>query len=63
MTYAGDLTPLEIELPKGVRITIVAAGVGGWRALAYDYGADAMCAIGAGREVIGGWKEGVAVCE
>jgi hypothetical protein len=63
MTYASDLTPLEIELPKGIRIAIVAASVGGWRALAYDYTADAMCGIGVGREVIGGWKEGVAVCE
>jgi hypothetical protein len=52
-----------MELPKGVRISIVAASVGGWRAFAYDYTAGAMCGIGVGREVIGGWKEGVAVCE
>jgi len=63
MTYATDLTPLEIELPKGVRISIIAASVGGWRAVAYDYTADAMCGIGVGKEVVGGWKEGVAVCE
>jgi hypothetical protein len=63
MSYAADLTPLEIELPRGVRISIAAAGVGGWRAFAYDHAADALCAIGVGREVIGGWKEGVAVCE
>jgi hypothetical protein len=63
MTYATDLVPLDIELAKGVRVTILAANVGGWRAVAYDVGADAMCAIGVGREVIGGWKEGVAVCE
>jgi hypothetical protein len=63
MTYASDLTPLEMELPRGVRISIVAASVGGWRALAHDYAAGAMCAIGVGREVMGGWKEGVAVCE
>ena len=63
MTYAADLTALDMELPKGVRISIVAASVGGWRALAHDAAADAMCGIGAGREVLGGWKEGVPVCE
>ena len=63
MTYATDLAPLELELPAGVRVSIIAASVGGWRALAYDYTADAMCGIGVGREVVGGWKEGVAVCE
>jgi hypothetical protein len=63
MSYATDLTPLELDLPKGVRVSIIAASVGGWRALAYDYTADAMCGIGAGREVVGGWKEGIAVCE
>jgi len=63
MTYATDLVPLDIELAKGVRVRILAANVGGWRAVAYDVGADAMCGIGVGREVIGGWKEGVAVCE
>ena len=63
MTYAADLTALDIELPGNVRISIVAASVGGWRALAYDAAADAMCGIGAGRELLGGWKEGVPVCE
>jgi hypothetical protein len=63
MTYASDLTALDIELPKGVRISIVAASVGGWRAFAHDAAADAMCGIGAGRELLGGWKEGVPVCE
>ena len=63
MTYASDLTPLDIEVPRGIRVSILAASVGGWRALAYDYDADAMCGIAVGREVVGGWKDGVAVCE
>ena len=63
MTYAPDLASLDVELPRGIRVAILAAGVGGWRALAYDYGADAMCGIAVGREVVGGWKDGVAVCE
>ena len=63
MTYASELTPLDLELPRGVRVSILAASVGGWRALAYDYDADAMCGIAVGREIVGGWKDGVAVCE
>ena len=63
MTYAPDLMSLDLELPRGIRVAILAAGVGGWRALAYDVSADAMCGIGVGREVVGGWKDGVAVCE
>ena len=63
MTYAPDVASLDIEMPRGIRVAILAAGVGGWRALAYDYSADAMCGIAVGREVVGGWKDGVAVCE
>jgi hypothetical protein len=63
MTYASDVRTLDLELPKGAQISIVSASVGGWRALAYDYAADAMCGIGVGRDVVAGWREGTAVCE
>ncbi len=63
MTYAADLAALDMELPKGVRISIIAASVAGWRAVAWDAAADAMCGIGAGRELVNGWKEGIPACE
>jgi hypothetical protein len=63
MRYATDMTALDIELPSGVEVSILSAGVGGWRALAYVYEADALCGIAVGRERIAGWGEGEVVCD
>ncbi len=63
MSYATEMSAIDIELPRGVRISILSAGVGGWRALAYIHDADAMCGIAVGREGIAGWREGEVVCE
>ncbi len=62
MRYASDVKDLDLALPAGVRVAVVSAGVGGWRALAYDYAADIMCGIGVGRETPVGWEDGVPVC-
>jgi hypothetical protein len=62
MTYAPTTANLELEPRDGVEIAIVAASVGGWRAIAYVHSADAMCAIGVGRETPAGWEDGRAVC-
>ena len=62
MTYASDPTTLDITPRNGVEIAIISASVGGWKAVAYMYGADAMCGIGVGREGMLGWEDGRAVC-
>ena len=62
MTYASDIASLELEPRQGVEIAIIGAGVGGWKALAYVHAADAMCAIGVGREAVPGWEDGRAMC-
>jgi hypothetical protein len=62
MRYSADVAALELALPEGVRISVLEAGVAGWRALAYDYAADAMCGIGVGRETPAGWEDGVPAC-
>ena len=62
MTYASDAASLDLAKREGVEIAILAASVGGWRAVAYVHAADAMCAIGVGREGVPGWDDGRAVC-
>ena len=62
MTYASEVASLELAPRAGVEVAIIAAGVGGWRAVAYVHAADVLCAIGVGREVVPGWEEGRATC-
>ena len=63
MRYAPDIKELGLELPAGVAVSVVSAGVGGWRALAYNYAADIMCGVGVGRDTPVGWEDGVPVCK
>jgi hypothetical protein len=63
MRYASETKDLGLELPAGVGVSMVSAGVGGWRALAYNYAADIMCGIGVGRDTPVGWEDGVPVCK
>ena len=62
MTYASDVTSFDLTKRDGVQIAVTAASVGGWRAVAYVHAADAMCAIGVGREGVAGWEDGRVVC-
>ena len=62
MTYASDVASLEIVPREGVEVAIIAAGVSGWRAVAYVHAADVLCAIGVGRDAVPGWEEGRATC-
>jgi hypothetical protein len=62
MVYANDPALLEFVPEPGVEIAIIGSSVGGWKALGYVYGADAMCGIGVGREGMPGWEDGRAMC-
>ena len=62
MTYASDPAVLTPAKHEGVEIAIISSGVAGWRAVAYVHAADAMCAIGVGRDAVPGWEEGRPVC-
>lgn len=62
MMYAPSPALLELESRDGVEIAILRASVGGWRAVAYVHSADAMCAIGVGREAVPGWDDGRPTC-
>ncbi len=66
-TYAGghayttDLEKLRLELPDGVKVSIVAASKTGWFGIALDRRTRVTCAMGVGYGVIG-WSEAVAQC-
>ena len=62
MNYAADAALLELTPRENVQISIISSSVGGWRAVGYVHAADAMCAIGVGREGVPGWDDGRVVC-
>ncbi len=59
--YTTDLAKLRVEVPDGVRVSIVDANTRGWFGIALDTRTRVTCAMGVGYGVIG-WSEAVPQC-